>query len=95
VGLFVAGLRGRDRPSIWRRSLSAVVFADALLVAAVGISAQYLTYAAVYSHLAIVVGLLAAFTRPAAQPAESAARARAAPRAGAAPYLPPAGVGAT
>jgi hypothetical protein len=94
VGLFVAGLRGRDRPSIWRRSLSAVVFADAMLVAAVGISAQYLTYGAVYSHLAIVVGLLAAFTRPARQAIESPARATHDPRAGVRPHRPPVGVGA-
>jgi hypothetical protein len=94
VGLFVAGLRGRDRPSIWRRSLSAVVFADALLVAAVGMSAQYLTYGAVYSHLAIVVGLLAALTRPAALPIASPGRHPAPERRFAAPQLPPVGVGA-
>jgi hypothetical protein len=95
VGLFLAGLRGRDRPSIWRRSLSAVVFADALLVAAVGMSAQYLTYGAVYSHLAIVVGLLAALTRQAAQPIASPARQPAPERRVAGPQLAPVGVGAT
>jgi hypothetical protein len=95
VGLFLAGLRGRNDPSIWRRSLGAVVFADAMLVAAVGFSAQYLTYGAVYSHLAIVVGLLAALTRPGTQAIASPARTAAAPRRDAAPALSPAGVGAT
>jgi hypothetical protein len=66
-----------------------------MLVAAVGFSAQYLTYGAVYSNLAIVVGLLAALTRPATKAIASPARAIAAPRPGARPALPPAGVGAT
>ena len=95
VCLFLTGLRGRDSPSTWRRSLSAVVFADAMLVAAVGVSAQYLTYGAVYSHLAMVVGLLAALTRPAGQPIVAPAPELAPPRRGAAPQLPPVGVGAT
>jgi hypothetical protein len=65
VGLGIAGWRCRTGAP-WPRSLGGATLAYAVLIAIIGISAEYLTYGGVSQHIAMVVGLLAGMTRQAA-----------------------------
>jgi hypothetical protein len=62
VGLGIAGWRCRTGAP-WPRSLGGAILAYVVLIAIIGISAEYLTYGGVSQHIAMVVGLLAGLTR--------------------------------
>ncbi|MDQ6883918.1 MAG: hypothetical protein M3077_06725 [Candidatus Dormibacteraeota bacterium] len=82
VGLAITGWRSRESPAPWRRSLGAASLAYAVLIATIGISAEYLTYGGVSQHIAMVVGLLASYARPQRLPFPLPARVGKEPTAG-------------
>jgi hypothetical protein len=81
VGLGMAGWRCRESPTAWVRLLGGATLAYALLIAIIGISAEYLSYGGVAQPIAMVVGLLAGVARPPLRLAPAPAAASRAPRA--------------
>lgn len=59
--------RYRASADPWRRALGAVVFADTVLLAAIGATGEYLTFAGITQFFWMVVGLLAAASLAATQ----------------------------
>ena len=64
VGLAFAGWHSRSSSAAWRRSLGGAVLGYAVLIATIGIAAEYITYGGVSQHIAMVVGLLVGAARP-------------------------------